>query len=52
VGEFAGGTGRFEGIKEGFSYTTKGYNQYSKEPKETKNDAIIDCLATYTLPKK
>ena len=47
---YIGGSGRFEGIEGGGSWTAKSFTPYSKE--ETKSDLITDVPGTYTLPKK
>ena len=47
---FIGGSGRFEGIKGGGSYTYKTITPYTKE--ETKADIIVDATGTRTLPSK
>ena len=44
------GSGRFEGIKGGGSWTFKTFTPYTKE--ETKSDAIVDYTGTRTLPSK
>lgn len=48
--KYIGGSGRFEGIEGGGSWTAKSFTPYSKE--ETKSDLITDVTGTYTLPKK
>ena len=45
-----GGSGRFEGIKGGGSWTTMRYTPYTAE--ETKSDVIVNFTGTHTLPKK
>ncbi len=45
-----GGSGRFEGIKGGGSWTTMRYTPYTAE--ETKSDVIVNLTGTRTLPKK
>jgi hypothetical protein len=47
---YIGGSGRFEGIKGGGSWTIKTFTPYTKE--ETKSDAIVDYTGTRTLPSK
>ena len=47
---YIGGSGRFEGIEGGGSWTAKSFTPYSKE--ETKSDLITDVTGTRTLPKK
>ena len=44
------GSGRFEGIKGGGSWTCKSITPYTKE--ETKSDMIADFTGTRTLPSK
>jgi hypothetical protein len=44
------GSGRFEGIEGGGSWTFKSFTPYTKE--ETKSDAIVDYTGTRTLPSK
>ena len=44
------GTGRFEGIKGGGSWTFKSFTPYTND--ETKSDAIVDWQGTRTLPSK
>jgi len=47
---YIGGSGRFEGIKGGGSWTSKSFTPYTKE--ETKSDSIVDFTGTRTLPSK
>ena len=47
---YIGGSGRFEGIEGGGSWTTKSYTPYTAE--ETKSDTIVNFTGTRTLPKK
>ena len=51
TGEFTKGTGRYEGIKGGLTYSGKYYTRYSKE-KGTLGDSVLEVTATYTLPQK
>jgi hypothetical protein len=47
---YIGGSGRFEGIKGGGSWTAKSYTPYTAE--ETKSDLVTDTSGTRTLPSK
>ena len=47
---YIGGSGRFEGIKGGGSFTYKSITPYTKD--ETKSDLIVDSMGTRTLPSK
>jgi hypothetical protein len=47
---YIGGSGRFEGIKGGGSWTHKTFTPYTKE--ETKSDSIVEFTGTRTLPSK
>ena len=47
---YIGGSGRFEGIKGGGSWTSKSFTPYTKE--ETKSDMVVDFTGTRTLPSK
>lgn len=51
TGEFTKGTGRYEGIKGGLTWSGKFYTGYSKE-KGTLGDSVLEVTATYTLPQK
>jgi len=47
---YVGGSGRFEGIKGGGPWTSKGFTPFTKE--ETKSDSVVDFTGTRTLPSK
>jgi len=47
---YIGGSGRFEGIKGGGSWTSMRYTPLTKE--ETKSDVIVNFTGTRTMPKK
>jgi hypothetical protein len=47
---YIGGSGRFEGIKGGGTFTYKTITPYTKD--ETKSDLVVDATGTYTLPSK
>ena len=47
---YIGGSGRFEGIKGGGSWTVMRYTPYTAE--ETKGDVIVNFTGTRTMPKK
>ena len=51
TGEFIKGTGRYEGIKGGLTWSGRGYTDSSKE-KGTFGDFVLDVIATYTLLQK
>ena len=48
-GEWIKGTGKFQGIRGGFTFSGKYITPYSKE---TKGDSYFEVTGTYTLPSK